>query len=481
MRSLLVKKPQVFSPGPVLVTQQGAERSFSHGTTVVNVAPGSTNAGNLILVVIQSILALTDIASVTDTGGNTYALLTNPKVAGFPNIGVWATTNATPASVSSVSITNTADNELIFLVLEIFGADNTAPIDAYAAATGAGLTASSGATSAPAAQSDLAFGSINWVDGSAGGGDSSKVFSPAGAGFAPSLLVQPAGAPIKMSSDYIPVVGVAQSFGSTLPGTAVSGWSAILAMIKSASTAPLASFGGDNCHLDPSGMWCSPASTKTCGWIPDNAVLSITGDIDLRAKMQLTTWSNIRDHTGIIEKRTSNSDTSDLVFDYALVHTSPGVYVFQMVWMNSANTLTVALGSVQVTAGAFPDDSTWWTRCVLDVDNGSGGWTAFFYVSADGTSWTLFDSVVNTTDGATDMRVTAGPLSIGSAGNDASGYANIGGYMKQAQVFNSAGTKVVDADFVAAAEAAHGDILEFRESASSLIVRVGATHRQIFR
>lgn len=134
---------------------------------------------------------------------------------------------------------------------------------------------------------------------------------------------------------------------------------------------------------------------------PDSVALSITGDIDLRAKASPADWQNGHFHYAK-EDPTAPHETS---WDFRL--DDDGILHFE--WEDPVN------GTVEVDATEpvpFTSNDVGWVRVTLDVDNGAGGYDVTFYTSEDGLVWTQLGAVV-TGGFVTSIADTAQPVVIG--------------------------------------------------------------------
>ena len=135
---------------------------------------------------------------------------------------------------------------------------------------------------------------------------------------------------------------------------------------------------------------------------PDTAALSITGDIDIKAKVTLADWtpSGAR---AFVAKRNTTSTISYLLYIQSgalRLATSPD------------GTATNFVEGVSVATG-IADGATKWVRATLDVDDGSSQRVYKFYTSDDGVSWTQLGTTI-TTAGTTSIYDTAIPVEIGT-------------------------------------------------------------------
>lgn len=187
---------------------------------------------------------------------------------------------------------------------------------------------------------------------------------------------------------------------------------------------------------------------------PDTAALSITGDIDIQAKVAAFSWcesdrivnNGDRQARAIVSKwATSGNQRS-----YSLRVNSNGHLI--LAWSNDG------VAELSITANAtldFERLTTKWVRATLDVNNGAGGRTAKFYTSNDGTTWTQLgsDRIVAGTTSIFDSTaaLTVGNLVIGSTSNKFEGIIY---RVSISNGYDGAGSVVYDAVFESAAAGA---------------------------
>lgn len=133
---------------------------------------------------------------------------------------------------------------------------------------------------------------------------------------------------------------------------------------------------------------------------PDSAALSITGDIDIRAKVALNDWTPAT-VMSVVSKHTAAAG------GYELQIFTDGK--LRLVWGDGAIVKTIA--STVVTGIA--DGTIKWIRATLDVDNGAVGHDVKFYLSDDGVTWVQLGTTV-TTAVATLIGDSTDVLSIGA-------------------------------------------------------------------
>jgi hypothetical protein len=109
---------------------------------------------------------------------------------------------------------------------------------------------------------------------------------------------------------------------------------------------------------------------------PDAASISVTGDIDIRAKLELDNWTPATAIWPISKASVSGTSRS-----YSLSVQTSGV--IQITWSADGSTLLTKNSTV---ATGFVNGSTHWIRVTLDVDNTAAGNDVKFYTSLDGHS-----------------------------------------------------------------------------------------------
>jgi hypothetical protein len=167
-------------------------------------------------------------------------------------------------------------------------------------------------------------------------------------------------------------------------------------------------------YLSGSGLVLS-GITNNYARTPDSAALSITGDIDIKAKVTLSNWSAPGSTGYVVSKSDGGIQRS-----YYLRVLSSGV--LQLNW--SSTGAFADLINVSSTAGAsVADGGTKWIRATLDVNDGAGNRVIKFYTSDDGTSWTQLGTTI-TTAGTTSIFNGTAPLILG--GTELNGTPMIG-------------------------------------------------------
>lgn len=196
--------------------------------------------------------------------------------------------------------------------------------------------------------------------------------------------------------------------------------------------------------------WLPATSSLDSMTTPDAAALDITGDIDVRLDATLLNWYLADDELGsgatsilteLIGKFQTTGDQRSWV-----MYTENGY--LKLWWSEDGTTGTDSIAT-STEKLPVPASGRLAVRATLDVDNGSGGWTARFYTAAsmDSTWVQLGDDV---TGGATtSIFASAALLVIGSAINGTN-YDMPLGYVHAAQVRDGInGTLVASPDFTA--------------------------------
>lgn len=187
---------------------------------------------------------------------------------------------------------------------------------------------------------------------------------------------------------------------------------------------------------DGNGMSVSGGYATT----PDSTALSITGDIDIQAYVQLADWTP-GTANAIVNKWTTTANLS-----YWFGVNTNGTLLFQWSATGSAT-----LSASSTVAPTIADGSSLWVRATLQVNSGATNKSVKFYTSTDGSSWTQLGTTV-TTAGTTSIFDSTAVLEIGA---NASGGSNaMTGYVHRIIIrngYDGAGSTVFDANFVTAA------------------------------
>lgn len=211
--------------------------------------------------------------------------------------------------------------------------------------------------------------------------------------------------------------------------------------------------------------------------IADNAVLDITGDIDIQVKVAMTGW-------GTGPWIPSNSESAAI---YTLVgkFTTTGNQKSYQLYISSWGVLHLGwstTGSDDLSANAtdsltFAENTVKWVRATMDVNNGAGQRVIKFYTSDDGTTWTQLGSTV-TASGATSIY--SGTAGLTMPTHSAGGSNLLLGYLYRVIIkdgYDGAGNTIVDVNF----ETATAGATSFTESsANALTVNINTTTTNCF-
>lgn len=199
---------------------------------------------------------------------------------------------------------------------------------------------------------------------------------------------------ISGSTALLPTVIYTGGIGSTLALTTASNLTVDKLIVRP----------GEATNIRNGFVWL-PGGTANYASTPDSLALSITGDIDIRAKIQPDSWANGA-LQAVVSKRGANTS-------YQLRLETGGRLGY--VWSNDGTAVRFASSTVST---GFSDGQQKWIRVTHDVDNGAGGNTATFYTSNDGTVWTqLGSAVINT--GATTIADTNQVVELGTSNTGA--------------------------------------------------------------
>lgn len=156
---------------------------------------------------------------------------------------------------------------------------------------------------------------------------------------------------------------------------------------------------------------------------PDDASLRITGDIDIRVRVAMDTWTP--GSSQYFVGKTGSVDNSAYGFlmdqqDLLRITWSP-----DGTWDNSRNFVANA-------ATGFADGSIHWVRATVDMDNGAGGCTGTFYTSENGIDWTQLGTSINAS-GVSSIFPATEILAMGARDGTA-GFVPMAGRMYAAEV-----------------------------------------------
>jgi len=162
---------------------------------------------------------------------------------------------------------------------------------------------------------------------------------------------------------------------------------------------------------------------------PDSAALSITGDIDVRVKLNASPLG-----TRIIASKWGGGAARS--WNFYMTSTN--------LWFDlSTDGSQVASSSTRGFGSAIQAGTDVWVRVTLDVDNGSTQHVVTFYTSSDGINWSALSPVTNA--GIVAVFDSATPVELGTSGAGVT--APFVGTVYRAIVKNGiAGTTVADFD-----------------------------------
>ena len=143
---------------------------------------------------------------------------------------------------------------------------------------------------------------------------------------------------------------------------------------------------------------------------PDSAALSITGDIEIVARIARPNWAG----TQVFVAKSNDPNQTSYRFQG-----STGSLV--LIWSTDGTNLTTATSTV---APTFVNGTQYWLKVTLDVDNGAGGYTVKFYQAPDSAtepvSWTQVGADVVGGSTTSIFNGTA-PFEVGSRNLGGSG------------------------------------------------------------
>ncbi len=173
---------------------------------------------------------------------------------------------------------------------------------------------------------------------------------------------------------------------------------------------------------------------------PDSAANSITGDIDIRARVAPADWTPAAAQA--IVGKDSGATTANRSYLFYL--NTDGT--LHLLWSTNGQDAG-SFDKASTVATGFTDGDSRWVRAVLDVNNGAAGNDVKFYTAADSatepTSWTQLGTTV-TTAGNTSIFDGNGVLDIGA--RTSSGTLQFSGKIYRASIYSTIGgtTPVVD-------------------------------------
>jgi hypothetical protein len=137
--------------------------------------------------------------------------------------------------------------------------------------------------------------------------------------------------------------------------------------------------------------------------VPDSALNSVTGDIDIRVKANQPSWTAAASNQGYFGKWTGTVATSS----WLLTTSTNGKPTFN--WSNGAASAAIGANAA-ITAAPNTD---LWLRVTYQANNGAGQSVITFYTSTDGVAWTMLGTA-QTSATALSINDSATNLSIGA-------------------------------------------------------------------
>ncbi len=144
--------------------------------------------------------------------------------------------------------------------------------------------------------------------------------------------------------------------------------------------------------------------------LPDADFTCPTGDLDIRIQVNSSNWNPGTSQTLLAKQNAGNIGLR------VVIASAGNLDIF---WSNDGIANKSAVSTVTV-ASVLGASGTGWLRSVLDVDNGSTGYSAYFYTSSNGSSW---NQLGNTLSGTGVQSVAAIPTATWTLGESAGSFA----------------------------------------------------------
>lgn len=157
--------------------------------------------------------------------------------------------------------------------------------------------------------------------------------------------------------------------------------------------------------LDPPAGMLLDGSPGTYATTPDHASLDVTGDLDVRAEVQVPSWPTLNDPRLVCKLGTTGNQSS---FQLRILATG----YLSLTWSVTGNA-TGAPGRTSTLPIPMTAGEPLGLRATLDVDNGSAGHTVTFFYSTNWTTWTQLGAPVITA-GVTSIFASTTQLSVGA-------------------------------------------------------------------
>lgn len=186
--------------------------------------------------------------------------------------------------------------------------------------------------------------------------------------------------------------------------------------------------------VERSGFVLLPGISGNFADTPDAAANSITGDIDLRARIAAVDYTAALEQDVISKWHTTGNNRS-----YILRITAAGELAILWSPDGTASNQVTSTAALNLAGGVIKS-----VRATLDVDNGAAGNSARFYTSDDGINWSQLGTTVTTVGVASIFNSTA-VLALGARQGGTAGL--FAGRIYLAQVFSGiAGTLAAEFD-----------------------------------
>ena len=175
---------------------------------------------------------------------------------------------------------------------------------------------------------------------------------------------------------------------------------------------------------------------------PDTAALSITGDIDIQARVALDDWTPAQE-TAIVSKYIATNDHRSYMF----VVRSGSTGFLRLYWSENGVDLLAVTSSVAPTVS---NGDYLWIRVTLDVDGGPGGQgRVYFYTGSSGASPTWVQLGDSAGAGSVPTSIFDGlhPVEVGAYANGSTGM--LSGKVTNVRIYSdlTETTLAFDADF----------------------------------
>ena len=181
----------------------------------------------------------------------------------------------------------------------------------------------------------------------------------------------------------------------------------------------------------------SPGIASNYLSVPDEAALRITGDIDVRARVSMDSWTSLTFQTFMGRR-------ADFTVNYAWLFGMENASNRLHMWISSSGSARIS-DNYSTASPSFSPGVVKWVRATVDVDNGASGHTITYYTSDDGSTWTqLGAAIVNA--GTASIYAANAKTTVG-AYLDTGASSPLSGRIYRALVLSGInGTTVLDVD-----------------------------------